>query len=91
MRYLPLAVVAATVLTLLPLGAMATTILNQDNETYAVSISSSSGAEVIEIAPNSQQENICGGCDISLDDGQVIQAEADDVVVILDGALIIKE
>lgn len=92
-RVFPFALFAfsAVALSLVNTGANATDISNHDAVGYTLMVTTSDGTKTIEIDPNSDLADVCDGCEIFMEDGQMVNAKAPDVVSILAGELSISE
>lgn len=84
-------ILASTTLALASVGANATDMFNQDDVSYIVSYSTPDGTKTVDLGPQGDLINLCEGCQVSLDDGQMIEAEPQDVVAIVEGKLSITE
>lgn len=82
---------AAAALLLSVSAASASDLINQDGNAYEVTITSATGSNTIEIAPASEIMDVCNGCSIALEGSESVDAKAADVIVIVDGALSVKE
>ena len=81
----------AAVLIVASVGAHATGISNQDGVSYMVMITTPDGTDSIELDPTSEIAEVCEGCQVSLEDGQVVHAKTTDTVTITGGELRISE
>ena len=85
------AALATASLTLNIATASATDLVNEDAMAYTVTLTSPDGAHDIEVGAASEVAGVCDGCSIALEGGEPVAAGADDVVVIVDGAISIQE
>ena len=69
----------------------ATDILSQDSAAYELTITEGDTERSVELAALGEIRDVCSGCTIALEDGQTVEAKANDIVAIIDGKLIADE
>jgi len=77
---------AVAALAVMPLsGAWAVDVVNQDADGYTLLVGSGDDVKDVEIGGNQTIENICDACEVTLDDGDPVKAEGNQVVTIKGG------
>jgi len=90
-RTLITALVACSAITLTFAGAQATDVLSQDAKPHVLTVTSANGQKTVEIAAKGDARNICEGCTIALENGQMVTPKAGDIVFLDKDALEIYE
>ncbi|WP_069957972.1 hypothetical protein [Magnetovibrio blakemorei] len=86
-----LSVLSAAVLSLASMGANATDISNHDAVNYTIMVTANDVTKTIVLDANSDLAEVCEGCEIFMEDGQIVQAKNTDMVIIAGGELSIAE
>jgi len=84
--------VGATALALVSraMAAEAVDIVNEDDNAYDILMETDGAKYKIEMYPGEYLTGVCGRCTFSFEDGNSVEAEDDQVLVIKDGKLKLK-
>lgn len=86
-----LSVLFVAALSLASMGANATDISNHDAVSYTIMVTTNDETKTIVLDANSDFAEVCEGCEIFMEDGQIVQAKNTDMVIIAGGELSIAE
>lgn len=85
MNHLLLAGAAALAIFAVTGAARAVDVVNEDMQSYEITVITDDEKETLEVLPGEQFDAICEQCSLSIGDGEELEVEGDEVVFIKNG------